>query len=275
MEKRFFEIYEDLLKLFAPREDFSGIFGATSSKCLQETFVRMHQKLKTDLSLEIGAHGAEYSIRVHDVYGDGISVCAVEGSQKTHRYFSAKENFEARNIAYIHSVVSSTDGEIDFYEYQDENTDRHSGISSIHIHGTGHGASRSRATVRSVRGDTLIAAKYPDKESIALWIDVEGAQEEVLSSFSDNFRTGRINSLYIEVESEKFWPAQSMLDADIIRHMRRFNFIPFLRDNEYGAQYNILFVNKKVLSPDYEVFYDYYMALLWKEMNVLASAKES
>ncbi len=269
MEDRFREMYRNISEIVSPLHGLG--LGALSTACLQETYIRMHEKLKTDLSLEIGAHEATYSRRVKELYGDALEVCAVEGSPKTWRYYSERENFQAAGINYMHAVVSSSSGTVSFYEYEDAGyaEDRSAGFSSMHIRDAGMGGKmkRSKATVQAIRGDALIAANYPQKSSIALWIDVEGSQKEVLDSLSESFRAGKVNSVYIEVESQRLWPAQLMLDNDIVLFMDKHGFVPFLRDNEYGVQYNIIFLNKALLDKDYEEFYLYYNVVLRKHLQ--------
>jgi hypothetical protein len=53
-----------------------------------------------------------------------------------------------------------------------------------------------------------------------------------------------------------------MLDADIIAFMNEHNFSPFLRDNEYYTQYNIIFVNNDMTGCDFAFFSEHYHGLL-------------
>jgi hypothetical protein len=118
--------------------------------------------------------------------------------------------------------------------------------------------------MRSIRGDTFIESKFKNKNKIALWIDVEGAQSEILHSLSRSFAQGIINAVYIEVEKTPLWLDQKMLDSDIIAFMKRHNFSPFLRDNEDYTQYNIIFVHNDITDCDFAFFSDSYHALLQK-----------
>lgn len=71
------------------------------------------------------------------------------------------------------------------------------------------------------------------------WIDVEGAQREVLESigpFLDQFAC-----IYIEVEDFQNWKEQ-WLSFDIIKFLLLNGFIPIARDFEYQMQYNIIFI---------------------------------
>ena len=239
-------------------------FMGNTMECLKTTYIMMHAALGTEASLEIGARGAEYSLRMANVYGGAISLCALEASPRTHAYFSREVDYKKFGISYINSLISDQEGGIDFYEYIYEGMEAAAGMSSILIRDLKqHGSvRRTRSTVKSIRGDTLIESKFKNCKKIAVWIDVEGAQAEVLNSLSNSFEKGIINSVYIEVEKEKIWLEQKMLDNDVIEFMNKHNFSPFLRDNEYYTQYNIIFVNNIIIDCNFSLFFDHYHILL-------------
>ena len=234
-----------------------------TTECLKKVYIMMHSALGTEASLEIGARGAEYSLAMANAYGEAISICALEASPRTHAYFAKEVNYKHFGVNYINALVSDQEGGTDFYEYVYEGMDAAAGMSSILVRDIKeHGmARRTRSTVKAVRGDTFIESKFKNKNRIALWIDVEGAQAEVLNSLSKSFERGIINSVYIEVEKKKLWLEQKMLDSDIIEFMNRRNFSQFLRDNEYDTQYNIIFINNST-DCDFAFFFDRYRTLL-------------
>ena len=237
-----------------------------TTECLKKIYIMMHSALGTEASLEIGARGAEYSLAMANAYGGAISVCALEASPRTHAYFSKEVDYKKFGVSYINALVSDREGGTDFYEYVYEGMEAAAGLSSILIRDIKeHGmARRTRSVVKSVRGDTFIDSKFKNKKKVALWIDVEGAQAEVLNSLLKSFEKGIINSVYIEVEKEKLWLEQKMLDNDVIKFMNEHNFSQFLRDNEYYTQYNIIFINNNITDCDFSFFFDHYRMLLQK-----------
>jgi FkbM family methyltransferase len=237
-----------------------------TAECLKKTYIMMQSALGTEASLEIGARGAEYSLEMANTYGGAISLCAIEASPRTHAYFSKKINYRNWGISYIHALVSDRDEDTVFYEYVCEDMEPAFGLSSMLIRDIRqHGAvRRARSTVKAIRGDTFIESKFRNKQRIALWIDVEGAQYEVLHSLSKSFSLGIINSVYIEVEMKKLWIDQKMLDNDVIAFMNKQNFSQFLRDNEDDTQYNIIFVNNNITDCDFSLYFDHYRMLLQK-----------
>jgi FkbM family methyltransferase len=246
-------------------------FMRSTTKCLEKTFIMMQSALGTDASLEIGAHDAQFSLKMAKTYGEAISICALEASPRTHAYFSKKCHYKDCGVDYINALVSDRAGDVVFYEHVDESREAASWVSSLLVRDIRVKGStrRTRVTVKSVLGDTLIERKFKNKEKISLWIDVEGAQYEVLNSLSKSFERGIINSVYIEVEQKKFWPKQKMLVSDIIAFMREYNFSPFLRDKQTLNQYNIIFVNNSIEGYDFSRYFDYYRMLLLKSCGLL------
>ncbi|MCL2124353.1 MAG: FkbM family methyltransferase [Desulfovibrionaceae bacterium] len=241
-------------------------FMGNTTECLKKTYIMMHSALGTEASLEIGAHGAEYSLAMANAYGGAIPICAVEASPRSHAYFSKNVRYKDFGISYINALISDREGCTDFYEYVYDGMEAAAGMSSILVRNIkNHGSvRRTRSTVKSVRGDTLIENKFKNIKNLALWIDVEGAQYEVLNSLSKSFEQGIINSVYIEVDKEKLWIEQKMLDNNVIEFMKKKNFSPFLRDNEYYTQYNIIFIKNSITDCDFSFFFDQYRMLLQK-----------
>ena len=239
-------------------------FMGITAECLKKTYIMMHSALGTDASLEIGAHEAGFSLEMAKTYGNAISICAVEASPKTHAYFQKNVNYKDFGISYINAIVSDREEKTAFYEYVDEKREEAYMVSSLFEDIRNWKTKKIRVTVKSILGDTLIENKFKNKKKIALWIDVEGAQSEVLNSLSKSFSRGIINSVYIEVEKEKLWLEQKMLDNDVIAFMNKQNFSQFLHDNEYYTQYNIIFVNNDIKGCDFSRFFDYYRMLLEK-----------
>ena len=246
-------------------------FMRITAECLETTYIMMHAALGTDASLEIGAHEAGFSLKMAKTYGEAIPICALEASPRTHAYFSKKCHYKDFGVNYINALVSDCAGDTVFYEHVDESREAAHWISSLLVKDIRGQMStrRTRVTVKAIRGDTFVESKFKHKEKISLWIDVEGAQYEVLNSLRKSFERGIINSVYIEVEQRKFWPKQRMLVSDIIEFMNKYNFSQFLRDNQSMDQYNIVFVNNNIEGCDFSLYFDYYRMLLLKKSRLL------
>lgn len=242
-------------------------FMAQAARHLKKVFVMMHGVLNTRVSVEIGAHEAGYSRELKAAYGDKIGVCAIEGSPAVHKHFSDRTDFKGEGIDYYNCVLSDVIGQAVFYEYFDDNADCASQISSLYtrdISMRGHAKRKSRVTVQSITGDAFLARKHPGGTDVSLFIDVEGAQQEVLTSFSQSFSEEKITSVFIEVEVTRLWPEQKWLANDVLDYLAGRGLYPFLLDNEYGCQFNLLCVHKNIMNDGLQRFYDYYLLLLNK-----------
>lgn len=80
--------------------------------------------------------------------------------------------------------------------------------------------------------------------SFSAWIDVEGAQREVLESMQPFLH--QFACIYIEVEYFQNWKDE-WLSYDIMKYLILNDFVPIARDFEYEMQYNIVFVKSCLL----------------------------
>ncbi|HEX4870678.1 MAG TPA: hypothetical protein VFV27_00025, partial [Nevskiaceae bacterium] len=81
----------------------------------------------------------------------------------------------------------------------------------------------------------------PDGRQI-LWIDVEGALDQVLAGAQATL--SRCDAVYVEVETAAAWPGQ-MIDVDVIHHLGQHGLLPVGRDIQRSWQYNLLFVHER------------------------------
>lgn len=261
MSNKFLESYEKVSELVIAMFENPG-FGKISQDSLKDSFVMMHKSLETDLSIEIGAHEASYSVALIKNYHDSFPICAIEASKKTFDYYVQERGLKELGINYINALLTDHDGYANFFEYIHPGNEKVANtFSSIHRRSPDYdnAGEKIRISIPSMKGDSFIKASYPMAENISLCIDAEGAQFEVLNSFSETFAQEKIKSIYIEVEENKLWTDQKMLVGDIMDFMKKNSFSPFLRDNEYGVQYNVLFLHNSLLEKDLQVFHDYFM----------------
>ena len=223
-------------------------FREFSNRLGRETFLVLQDLLCSDLSLEIGAHEASYSLALRQRRPSGIKIVAFEGSPLTYRHYSNKIDYKLYNIDYINKVLSDKTGTISFNEgsYEENNEVRSSGMSSIATRNVDdlYVGSFTVAQVDSISGDDFIDS-LENYDNISLWIDVEGAQREVLKGFEKSLE--KIKSIYIEVETSPVWKDQ-WLASDVFDFLENYGFVPVLRDFEYASyQYNVIFLKKDLL----------------------------
>lgn len=191
--------------------------------------------LKPDLSLEVGAHEAKYSRRMRDIR-PGIPAVAFEASPIVYEHFQTSQDFTALGVTYLNKAVSDVDGFVTLHLIDED--DGISGRNSL-LPRSGNDLPTLARTVPSVRGDAVVE-EYGGR-NVALWIDVERASGAILQEFTKRLATRRISSIFIEVEVREIWEGQ-WRDTEIIRALLDRNYIPVFCDNEWGEQYNIIFV---------------------------------
>ena len=84
-------------------------------------------------------------------------------------------------------------------------------------------------------------------ESCAMWVDVEGASEMVLSGASQVLL--KTDVVIIEVEDREYWEGQ-WLRPDVMEYFYQHGLMPMSRDFQSRYLYNIVFVRQSKMSVD-------------------------
>lgn len=235
---------QDLLTRFVSRCELTHAYS-------QHIFYELQQRLRPAVSLEIGAREASFSREMRRRSPE-ITVAAFEASPLTFAHFSKNTPFEQENIQYHNMAVSDTDGPVNFNLVLE--SDFLSGRNSLHSRAD---LPSHQIEVQAVRGDTILQ-NWPEAE-ISLWIDVEGAAEQVLKGFIQGFRSRRIASVFIEVEEYDIWKGQ-WTAAEVKRFFLEQEYLPVFCDAEYYrtlrkgdmvvSQYNIIFCRQEDVNQD-------------------------
>lgn len=223
------------------------------ARYLQLVYVSLAGLIAPGLCLEIGAREATFSRMVRSVVPKETPVLAIEGSPITYRYYAKEMEMFYPEIHYIPLVFSSKSGRQEFFEFYAKEKESlqvksSAGFSSLIASRKGDLDSfiKISSVVETTTGDNFLSFRYPEKENLALWVDVEGAQAEVLQGLRKSFANRKIASVLIEVESVRYWESQKMLDVNIFAFMEKQGMIPCFLDNQFITQYNVVFVRKDV-----------------------------
>ena len=92
--------------------------------------------------------------------------------------------------------------------------------------------------------DKLLKNSIEINSSFALWIDVEGMQEEVLTGAQETLKHKNCKLIKIEVENEPIFNKRLSVSKDIENFLTNLGYEAIYRDFEYVSCYNILFVKK-------------------------------
>lgn len=195
---------------------------------LTSTFIRMQKDLVPDVSIEVGAHAAEFS---NAMAMAGIRAYAFEASPFVYERFKDEMH---PGVKYINKAVSYQDDVVMFQ------IDKRFDPSEV-----GHNTIMKRAEdldyeyvkVESVALDDFAGMA----KNVALWIDCEGANREVLEGARKILK--EVSSIHIEVETKEFWKNQWLLE-DVENYLTGYGFKEFARANvdDYGHQVNIIYV---------------------------------
>ncbi len=220
--------------------------GVVGERVVQ-TFRDLCGEVGPTLSLEIGAHEADFSRWMKEAAPEA-RVVAFEANPFVHEKFAAAH--DDSGVEYLHLAISETHGTVELgipvgFHNQDKGrrfrktkTNRMASLASHR-----YAEDVDTVTVPSTPLDDFVSVA--DDEVIVAWIDVEGASGPVLSSGEKVL--SRASLVYIEVESEPVWDGQ-WLDIDVARFLARCGLVPVFRDVQRPHQYNVVFASAEIAS---------------------------
>lgn len=193
-------------------------------------------KLKPDSTIEIGAYDAEFSQHMSSKINPK-DVWAFEAVPTIHNSFKEK----LTHINYINLAISEKEQEVLIGELPiDTTVNMLSGASSILPR-----VVPQKATTIKVRSNSLdnIVVENNVSGKLALWIDCEGANKEVLSGSINTLKD--VIAIYIEVETEQVW-VDAWLKNDTVQFLNDHGFILIDQSND-SVQHDCIFVRKELL----------------------------
>jgi FkbM family methyltransferase len=203
---------------------------------ISKQFFEIQKILLPELSIEVGAYDAEFSQMMTSIVDKPI---AFEGNPRVYEKFKNKLN----DIDYIHSAVSNKNESLSFY-VQDRNEFWADGANSI----------KERIDTPDIKVETLnVPAISLDKyftknnKKTCLWIDCEGANEEVLTGAEELLKN--VDSIFIEVELYEQWKDCWQI-KDVEEYLKKFDFILLKFDKFWYGQANCIFIKKNLLNSD-------------------------
>lgn len=231
-----------------------------SADALVELFFGLTKAIQPALFVEAGAKTGEVSLRAREMCPQS-RVLAFEANPYNFENYSNKFNHEEKQVSYLNLALSDNVGEITFNIIKSRDgapVPRQTGMNSI-LERDQAGIEYERVTVPSTTLDTYLG----DAESVALWVDVEGASRQVLGG--GEAMLSKTDVMLVELEDQKSWKDQ-WSSTEALQHILSVGFIPIARDFEYRYQHNVLFISKRVMClPEVGVNIDYYYSVLCRE----------
>lgn len=206
---------------------------------LSETFEQIVTAIEPDLVLEVGAHDATFAKRMAQALPHA-EVLAFEAHPGNVARFgpAARE----AGVAYHHLAMLEAPGTLELQVPLTGDGGERIGMGSLRTL-----PDRDVATY-AVEASSLDTFFPGDGRASAMWIDVEGAQHEVLSGGLALLE--RCKALYMEVESAEKWRGQKLFD-DIAALLHGVGLRPALRDvQRRGWQFNVIFVAEDLMASE-------------------------
>jgi len=232
-------------------EEIAGLARAQTNRGklareLADLFLTIQKTLKPQVSYEIGAFEASFSVKLKNCLQD-VDAYAFEANPFNYKHWTSRRNFS--DINYLHMAVSDSDGMLQF-SLQD--TVKETGEHVKKVRGNNSLMQRSDKTmtykcvdVMGKRLDTFAAENNLQGKRACAWIDVEGAQKMVLMG-ARQVLSNDVVSVLIEVEEHSFWEDQ-WLAPEVLEYLSNLDFVCVARDFEYRKQHNVLLIKRKYL----------------------------
>ncbi len=203
---------------------------------LEALFFDILTSLQPDLFIEAGAKDARTSRRARS-HLPNARIVAFEANPFTYKRFAGNKKNRPRKVEYLHRALSNSNGEITFKVRMEQGKPAANGQGSILPKSTDKATDFTEVTVETSRLDSV----FPNTtfNRCALWVDVEGAHEMVLSGAQGIL--AQVDTVFIEVEDRGVWKDQ-WLAPDVERFFAEAGLIAVARDYQSRIQYNILFL---------------------------------
>jgi FkbM family methyltransferase len=202
------------------------------TRCLNQIFFDLVNRLNPPLVLEIGAHEGNFSKQIKNSLS-GSRVVAFEAHPLVYdRYAPAMKQ---AGVEYLQFCVAEREGEMVLRAPKKDGRESR-GMGSLLRYSKA--AQSAEYPVRAITLDGFLG----DATGLAnaIWIDVEGALARVFAGAERTLRN--CQAVYVEMEAVARWEDQ-MIDADVVSHLANYGLEPALRDiQRHRWQYNAIFV---------------------------------
>jgi FkbM family methyltransferase len=202
-------------------------------------FLILLRLLKPNLVLDVGSLDGSDALRFRRML-PRAKIVSFEANPHLYQKMIRDPKLQTAGVSIINKVASaSVADEIPFFISR-ESAGRvwNKGASSLNrqIAGDDH----EEIAVKTTRLDEHIGVSHG---SAALWIDVEGASYEVLSTIQS--KRHLVSLIHIETETAELWKAQK-LKSDVVALAQSMGFTPIAQSSS-GIQQDVVFVNRIIL----------------------------
>lgn len=207
-------------------------------------FLNLLRMLRPSLVLDVGSMDGSDSIRFRHM-APKSKVIAFEANPYNYAKMQSNPRFAQLNIEVRNKLVSSKVEKGKFYISKGAVAGKNSGNMGTSSSMMPVNASdvAEEIEVDTTRLDEIISNASMSDDWVAMWIDVEGAGYEVLSSVVG--KKQQLALLHIEVELAEFWVGQK-LKNDVIQLANELGLV-LLAASDNDKQQDLVFVNAGLL----------------------------
>ncbi|MEM9829416.1 MAG: FkbM family methyltransferase [Bacteroidota bacterium] len=162
-------------------------------------FLKAANYSSSNLVLDIGCLDGKDTLTFRDGL-PGARVLAFEANPYNYQKIKDSGVLESNHIEVFNFAVSDRTDFLKFYLYNTSDVQR-DGIASLKKRDGVE--AQEEVEVQSVRIEDFLAKNEVSISNIAVWIDVEGAAFEVITSFGD--RINEVSVVHVELENEKLY----------------------------------------------------------------------
>ena len=219
---------------------------------LVDLFFLIQEEVKPKISIEVGANSAEFSKKIKQDQTD-IKSWAFEANPYVHKHYA--DSLQNAGVEYINAAITNKIGKTRFLiqeaylnngEWDGKRINRLIGNNSLLIRNQDDVLySAPKVDCNTLDGFFIDSGILNSSDTVCMWIDVEGAIEQVFSNSSKILK--QVDSIFIEAEDFKFWQDQ-WLAEDVIKFLVSQDFVPIARDYEYEKQNNYIFIKSKLMN---------------------------
>jgi len=207
------------------------------TRCLDQTFFDLVNRLNPPVVLEIGAHEGNFSRKIKNSL-PGSRVVAFEAHPLVYARYAAA--MKQAGVEYLQFCVAERAGDMVLRAPKKSDGREGRGMGSLLRYSKA--AESAEYPVRAITLDGFLG----DAAGLAnvMWIDVEGALARVFAGAECTLRN--CQAVYLEMEAVARWEGQ-IIDADVVSHLAHYGLEPTLRDIQRQRwQYNAIFVRQAV-----------------------------
>lgn len=207
-------------------------------------FLNLLRMFRPNLILDVGSMDGSDSIRFR-LMSPNSKIIAIEANPYHYSTMRSNPRLAAMNIVISHRLASTEVESGKFFITKGAVSGKcggNMGTSSL-LRPINKEDVAEEIEVDTVRLDEVIADSIAPNDWAALWIDVEGAAYEVLSSVAG--AKHQISLLHIEVELVEFWCGQK-LKNDVVKLANDMGLVLLARSKD-DKQQDLVFINAKLL----------------------------